>query len=123
FSWQLVNPGRNIIQTAYEINVNDGKNKVWQSGKVMSDSSVHVAYKGTVLKSRAKYTWQVRVWDNTGKQSAWSMPAFFYTALFDASDWKARWIAPGYSEDTVMRPSPVFRKEFVINKKVRSAFA
>ncbi|MFT4154491.1 family 78 glycoside hydrolase catalytic domain [Parafilimonas sp.] len=123
FSWQLINSGRDIKQTAYEINVLDGKNKVWQSGRVMSDSSVHVAYKGRALQSGSKYTWQVRVWDNTGKPSAWSAPAFFYTALFNTSGWKAKWIGPGYIEDSVMRPSPLFRKEFKLSKKIQSAVA
>ncbi len=123
FSWQLMNPGRDIMQTAYEINVTDGKNKVWQSGKVPSDSSVHVAYKGPALQSGTKYTWQVRVWDNSGKHSSWSQQAFFYTALLHPSDWKAKWIAPGYVEDSVMRPSPMFRKEFTANKKIKSAVA
>lgn len=34
---------------------------------------------------------------------------------------KTAWIGVGYTEDTVMRPSPIFRKEFTINKKLRSA--
>ncbi len=123
FSWQLTNPSRNIMQTAYEITVDDGKNKVWQSGKVASDSSVHVVYKGSPLQSGTRYSWQVRVWDNSNKPSAWSGPAYFHTALFHLSDWKAKWIEPGYPEDSVMRPSPVFRKEFSVNKKVQTAVA
>ena len=39
------------------------------------------------------------------------------------SDWKAKWIEPGYVEDSVMRPSPLFRKDFSINKKIISATA
>src|SRR5215470_4484140 len=71
-SWQLISDKRNVLQTAYEIRVTSGKTAVWNSGKVNSDSSVHVAYKGTPLQSGAKYSWQVRVWDNAGKTSAWS---------------------------------------------------
>ncbi|HVZ97212.1 MAG TPA: family 78 glycoside hydrolase catalytic domain [Chitinophagaceae bacterium] len=123
FSWQLINPERNILQTAYEINVSDSKGKVWQSGKVPSDSSVHVTYKGPALQSGTKYIWQVRVWDNSGKHSPWSTPAFFYTALLNPSGWKAKWIGPGYIEDSIMRPSPLFRKEFIAGKKIRSAVA
>jgi alpha-L-rhamnosidase len=61
FSWQLVSDQRNVTQTAYEINVTEGKNSVWKSGKVMSDQSVHVPYGGSALLSGKKYTWQVRV--------------------------------------------------------------
>ena len=124
FSWQLQNNARNILQTAYEIKVYNDQSEVWNSGKVQSDSSVHIAYKGNSLHSATKYHWQVRVWDNvSSKPSAWSPVSTFVTGLFNASDWSAKWIAPGYSEDSVMRPSPVFRKEFKAEKKVKSAYA
>lgn len=121
FSWELISNARDVVQTAYEIKVFDGRHSVWQSGKVPSDSSVHVVYKGDALKSGTKYTWQVRVWDNSGKPSAWSGLSSFYTALFNTPDWKAKWIEPGYVEDSVMRPSPMFRKEFSTDKKIKTA--
>jgi alpha-L-rhamnosidase len=112
------------MQSAYEIMVSSPKGNVWKSGKVMSDSSVHVAYKGAALQSGTKYTWEIRVWDNSSdKPSAWSEPAFFQTALLNASDWKAKWITPGYVEDSVMRPSPYFRKQFDAKKKISAAVA
>lgn len=123
FSWQLTRPGRNIAQTAYQLKVTDGKNEVWNVGKVASDQSVQVPYAGQKLESGKRYTWQVRVWDNNGKASGWSKPAFFEMALLNPSDWKAKWITPGYAEDTVNRPSPMFRKAFSANKKVVSAKA
>jgi len=100
-----------------------GSHDVWESGKVLSDSSVQFAYKGAPLASGTRYTWQVRAWDRSGKASPWSAPAFFYTALLDSGAWKAAWIGPGYTEDSVMRPSPLFRKEFNASKKVRYAVA
>ena len=124
FSWQLVTDKKSVVQTAYEIIVSaPGKSGFWKSGKVISDSSVHVAYKGAPFQSGVRYTWEVRVWDNTGKPSAWSEPAFFRTALLNTSDWKAKWIEPGYMEDSIMRPSPYFRKEFTAKKKLQSAIA
>ncbi len=123
FSWQLTSDERNVMQSAYEINVTEGKTTMWSSGKILSDSSVHVAYKGTALSSAKKYQWKVRVWDAGNKASAWSTPAYFQTGLLNASDWKAKWIMSGYTEDTVMRPSPLFRKEFSSNKKIISATA
>jgi alpha-L-rhamnosidase len=67
FSWQLIADNRrNVMQSAYEIMVSSPKGNVWKSGKVMSDSSVQVAYKGIALQSGTKYTWEVRVWDNSG---------------------------------------------------------
>src|SRR6266496_4685416 len=128
FSWQLVSDKRNAMQTAYEIRVSDNvsslvknKNIIWGPGKVASDSSVHVTYKGTALRSGIKYFWQVRVWNNSGKQSEWSEPASWQMGLLNANNWKARWIEPGFVEDSINRPTPLFRKEFNVTKKIQSA--
>src|ERR1043166_4261081 len=100
FSWQLVSDRRNTMQTAYEIKVTLNNTIVWSSGKVNSDSSVHVSYKGARLQSGKKYSWQVRAWDNHGNETNWSAPSFFQMGLLSTSDWKARWIEPGYTEDS-----------------------
>lgn len=126
-SWQLTSPTRNTRQTAYEIRVNpaDGagaKGAVWQSGRVASDSSVHVAYKGQPLMSGRRYEWQVRVWDQTGKPSAWSAPGTFLMGLRSPADWSAQWIGPNPA-DTAGQPSPLLRKAFTARKAIRSATA
>ncbi len=125
FSWQLANDKRNTVQTAYAIQVFAADNKkvlVWNSGKVNSNQSVLVPYAGTALQSGNKYTWTVQVWDNNGTMAN-SAPASFQMGLLNASDWKAKWIEPGYMEDSVMRPSPLFRKQFSAAKKIVSATA
>lgn len=122
FGWQLSSDKRNIKQVAYEINVTSStKSAAWKSGKVQSDSSVNVLYKGAPLQSGAKYSWQVRVWDNTGAASAWSEPATFQTALLYEADGKAKWIEAGFPEDEVNRPAIMFRRKFDIGKKIKSA--
>lgn len=122
FSWQLNNGGRNIVQTAYEIKLMaPTKSGNWSSGKVNTNQSVQIAYTGPALQSNAKYQWQVRVWDQTNKPSAWSAPANFQMGLLKAEDWTAKWIEPGYKEDEILRPSPLFRKSFNSNKKIQSA--
>ncbi len=126
FSWKLVADRRNEMQTAYRVEVSEHENfngHVWDSGKIVSDSSVFITYKGKPLVSDKKYYWRVRVWDNAGKASAWSLPAYWQTALFDVADWKAKWITPGYKEDTLNRPSPLMRKQFALHKKIKSAMA
>jgi alpha-L-rhamnosidase len=123
FSWQLVSDRKNVMQTAYEIKVLDEKKKqVWTSGKVDSDQSVHVPYNGPQLLSATKYTVRVRAWDDNKKASNWS-EGWWQTALFNASDWQAKWIMTGMQEDTVLRPSPLFRKEFNATKKIAAATA
>ena len=126
FSWRLVSEKRNVTQKAYEVRVSSdaqGSKIVWNSGRVESDSSVHVSYKGEALQSGKKYYWQVRVWDNSGKSSGWSSIAFFQMSLLNLSDWKAFWISSGLPEDTVNGISPLLRKTFVSPKKVQSATA
>ena len=128
FSWQLSSAKRGVMQTAYEIRLGRsasfaGKDLVWSTGRKDSDSSVLVSGKDAPLQAEQRYYWQVRVWDGTGKASAWSSPAFFQMAFMDSAGWKAGWIEPGYPEDSVLRPSPLMRKIFTAAKKVRSATA
>ncbi len=129
FSWQLLANKRGVLQAAYEIRMGansalltKGKGIIWGTGKVNSDSSVHVTYSGVPLLSGKRYFWQVRVWDNDGQPSAWSETAFWQTALLSTADWKAKWIeAP--EPDPGQQPSPLFRKQFTTGKKVQSATA
>ncbi|HSC55099.1 MAG TPA: glycoside hydrolase family 78 protein [Phnomibacter sp.] len=123
FSWQLTGTGRNIQQTAYEITVQAGKQIVWNSGKVNSAQSVMLPYAGKPLQSATQYSWKVRVWTNKGEVSGWSKEAFFYMGFLQPSQWTAAWITPGFTEDSIMRPSPLFRKEFSTTKKIVSAHA
>ena len=123
FSWQMENNKRNTLQSAYEIKVSNGRSTVWNSGRVSSDASVHVAYGGQELQSGERYNWQVRVWDNSGKASAWSTPASFQMAFLHPTDWKAQWIEPGYAENDPLRPCPLLRKEISTSKKITKATA
>ncbi|PZR28118.1 MAG: alpha-L-rhamnosidase [Citrobacter freundii] len=125
FSWQLSSAQRNTQQTAYELIVETAssgkKTVVYNSGRISSDQSVHVPYKGQPLESGKRYFWRVRVWDNHGQRSNWTEPAFWQMALLQAGDWKAKWIVAGGVEDSVMRPSPLFRKAFNTSKKIRAS--
>jgi alpha-L-rhamnosidase len=128
FTWKLASAIRNTVQTAYEIRVSESavdlaksKNLVWNSGKILTDQSVHVSYAGSPLQSAKKYYWQVKVWDNHNSVSAWCEPAFWQMGLLQQEDWKAKWIQAANEEDSLMRPSPLFRKTFTTSKKIVSA--
>ncbi|WP_462253405.1 family 78 glycoside hydrolase catalytic domain [Ferruginibacter sp.] len=123
FSWQLTSSKKNVLQTAYECKVMDGKNVVWKTGKIASQQSVMIPYAGTALQSGKQYTWQVKVWDNYGAASAWSNAAVFNMGLLSAGDWKAKWIEADFAEDSVNRPAQYFRKLFSLNKKIKNATA
>ncbi|MDP4282444.1 MAG: family 78 glycoside hydrolase catalytic domain [Bacteroidota bacterium] len=130
FSWKLNSDQRNVMQTAFELRVSDnaadlskGRNLLWDSKKISSDSSVFVTYKGPALHSGTRYFWQVKVWDDKGKVSAWSPVAFWQTAFFSANEWKAKWITQDTIRFANSEACPVFRKTFAAKKQIRSATA
>src|SRR5262249_49853274 len=99
-SWQSDNSERNWKQSAYQILVasspdalRSGHGDVWDSGKVNSDESVGIAFKGPELGSRKRYFWKVRVWDSAGNASESVEDAWWEMGLLRPEDWSAKWIA------------------------------
>jgi alpha-L-rhamnosidase len=122
-SWQLDAPDRNELQTAYEVRVSerpDGRSYLWQSGKVTSDRSVQVPYDGPALQAGKSYFWQVRIWDNKGRTSAWSGSAKWQMGLLSPADWTAQWIRPAFMTDSD-QACPILRTSFTIHKPVAAA--
>jgi alpha-L-rhamnosidase len=132
--WILQSNRRNQAQSAYQVLVASSeaalardRGDLWDSGKVVSDQSVHVVYAGRPLTSRAVCCWKVRVWDREGRVSAWSAPARWEMALVEPGDWTAAWVNDGkpnpasdeafYEND----PAPLFRQEFAVTAPVRRA--
>jgi alpha-L-rhamnosidase len=172
-SWVIVSSKRGDYQRACQILVSStpallakDKGDVWNTGKLESDNSIQVLYRGRPLQSGTAYYWKVRVWDRDGKPSPWSSPAYWSMGLLSKSDWgKAQWIAykdgdqwrkewkqhkdaelkaippPAWPNtswpwltgkdssiftlftmpDPRYDPSPLFRKEFAVDKKIRKA--
>lgn len=121
FSWKLESEQENTMQTAYQIVVSASDNTVvWDSGKIESDKSTFVVYKGTELTSKVKYNWEVTIWDNHGNIA--KETAYFETAILNTCEWKSKWVMSkqlskrkkGFGN----QPAPLmFRREFTLSDK------
>lgn len=102
-SWQLESKERAQKQKAYEIRVASSKEALqrgnadlWDSGKVSSDQSTHIVYRGKSLGSGRRCYWQVRTWNQKGETSGFSPVASWEMGLLRPTDWSAKWIGlPG----------------------------
>ena len=92
--WRL--PEGAMRQSAYEIECN-GRS----SGRVASARQVDVPWPFARPRSSERFTWRVRVWDETGRDLGWSAPATFVAGIMEPRDWQAKWIA----QNPVSRPS------------------
>jgi len=135
-SWQLRATVNNVRQKAYQIIVatspdglNNGEDVVWNTGKVNSDHSILIPYKGKVLNARQDYYWKVKVWTNKGPTD-WSVPGHWTMALTDSSDWQASWIGVDSLTNEGEQLADVvhtrlaaryLRKEFNMKENVKSA--
>lgn len=150
FGWQLAGDN-GAMQSAYQIKVYalDGNKErlVWNTNKVLSSQSQLVAYAGPTLSPMTPYMWQVKVWDQNGKESAWSPKESFRIAPSDdflAGTWigaidydKAKlpagrnytydkWKLPEVKEaweqvDSMASRSILLRTEFDLPKKIADA--
>lgn len=140
FSWVLEHSERAQLQSAYQVLVASSRDsldadrgEMWDSGKVASDESTNVPYKGAPLESGRTYYWKVRVWDKDGRVSPWSKVAFFEMGLLSQDDWRGKWIeGKVYGESSYSDPvhgtkktsyGCLLRKEFSLDKKIRRARA
>ena len=133
FGWRLESEKREVLQTAYRILVasskellDQDKGDLWDSGKVLSSSSVHIKYEGTKLKSNQYGWWKVKSFTNKG-ETKWSEVAFFSVGLINEVNWRGQWVgldkaAPGDSETKWSRLSSRYlRKEFKLKNGIKRA--
>lgn len=100
FGWQLTSPMQGGSQSAWQILVastpdllKPGKANFWDSGKVVSAQSQGLRYTGIPLPGKQVLYWKVRVWNENGHASDWSMAQRFSTGIFNPKDWQAKWIS------------------------------
>lgn len=109
--WKLAGPGRNRAQTAYRILVASSpgflardRGDLWDSGKVVSDETIHIRYAGKPLSSSQQVFWKVRVWDEKDRPSPWSTNGTWIMGILDPAEWRGRWIcAPAETEALILR--------------------
>lgn len=113
-SWTLASEQRGQRQTAFQVLVASSpgtlakeEGDLWDSGKVASDQTIHVAYAGKPLQSRMRVWWQVRAWDQDGQPSVWSAPSAWTMGLLQPADWHAQWIADPDSATNVAARGPL----------------
>ncbi len=135
FAWINANPAKRngAAQSAYRIRVAtspDGfENPVWDTGVVESAESSFITYEGSSLKSRTSYWWQVMVWDEQGRASAWSEPAHWHMGMLSPEEWQGEWIgAPWQGEEsydvmksTAFEHAPLLRKAFKVKGPIKQA--
>ncbi len=91
FGWIVCDTARGARQSAYRIIVASGEDGIrrhigdlWDSGKVSSDQSLNIGYKGKPLQPQSHYWWTVLVWNQDNQASPFSEPQQFHTGDFDA---------------------------------------
>ena len=132
--WKLESRERGARQTGYQIlaatsarNLSAASSDLWDSGKVASDETIQISYAGKNLESSQPVFWKVRVWDETGKVSAWSQPETWTMGILNSNDppssnfgaagWHTQWIG---AADTNI-PSFLLRHEFSVKPKLKRA--
>ena len=128
-SWRLSSERRNTMQGAYQVqavlteeHLQEGRTLLWDSGKCMTDQSLHVKYQGPALESRQRCFWRVRIWDGNDADCGWSAAAFWEMGLLDRRDWTAAMIRPDLAEDPQRsEPCPLLRREFTLKAGIRTA--
>ena len=131
FSWKLKSDKRNVVQSAYRLQIaenRDFQTPVYDSGRVESSESAHVRPAGTkgdsaaILKSAVRYYVRVRVWTEE-EESGWCCGEFV-TALLDNREWKAPFVsaesAPACREES---RGTLVRGDFSVGKGLTEAYA
>ncbi len=131
-SWKMTPAKTGEKQSAYHILVasseellSENTGDLWNTGKLMSDQSVHITYIGKALESREEVFWKVRIWDGSGNSSPWSKTATWEMGL-DSSDWQSKWIGIDQYQKVKPHgkdPAIYFRKKVEITRRIKKARA
>ena len=121
FSWKMSNKQTGAASIAYQILVateldklNEQEADLWNTGKVMDESSNGIVYQGKPLATRSLAYWKVRVWNQNDMPSDWSKPTRFGIGLLTEKDWSADAQYIGIAQpDEKTQIAPLLKKQFV----------
>jgi alpha-L-rhamnosidase len=88
--------GYRILVASSEALLRYDRGDLWDSDKTAGSETIGTPYLGKPLSSSQRCFWKVKVWDQAGRESAWSEPARWAMGLLNPEDWKAQWI--GYDK-------------------------
>lgn len=126
FSWRLTSQKKDVLQTAYSIEVYLDEDCVFSTGKVFSNQQSFVSIPELKLQSCSQYRWVVTVWDNDNDCA--SAEAYFETAFLEKSLWKAKWVESPIPRNEakmftygIENPAVLFKRKVVLSDTVVNA--
>ena len=124
-NWMLKDSQQGAKQSAYQLIIGTdssalkgGEGNSWSTTKINS-AAMLVTYQGKPLNPFTKYFWQVKLWNQKGKQLT-SAISSFETGMM-GQRWRGAWISDRKGIDA--RPAPYFRNTFSAKKAIKSARA
>lgn len=131
-SWKMASSQEGYLQSAYQIiaaeseeMLHEKNSNAWNSGKILTGQSVHIVYQGPAGHTGDRVYWKVRTWNQSGKVSQWSKPAWWEYGLLNEDTQNISWIGKNYPslKPEVVGIAPYFRKEFQATKNIKKARA
>jgi alpha-L-rhamnosidase len=123
-TWRLVDEERGAGQKSFRLIVGTDsmfQKKVWEVNSAAKDGENRlIVYGGKQLQPFTRYYWKVVVRGTDGQMNAGPI-ATFETGMMNARNWQGAWISD--MADIKFKPAGLFRKDFGLKKRVRSARA
>ncbi len=72
-----------VLVASSQALIEENRGDFWNSKKVNASQSINIPYGGKPLRSNSSYWWKVRIYDDTGTPTPWSITQKFNTSDFD----------------------------------------
>ena len=122
FSWVLESSRQNVMQRQYhaQVSKDEAFRDLILDEKRNDDRSVHVKF-GLLLQDHQKYYFRVKVSDDAGETSDWSLVQTFTTAFVGAARFRGQWIMAETEEEKEDSKAVYLRRAFETEKTLRAA--